>query len=51
MSRRKIKLFKEYEIIGEEEVKEVKKFGTGAHVLLSKSYKGHQVVVGVLIKK
>jgi len=49
MSRRKkIRLYKEYKIESEEEIKEVKKFGTGGHITLSKDLIGRKVVVGVL---
>lgn len=51
MPRRKLKLVKEYEIVGEEEIKEVKKFSTSAHIILSKEHIGKEVVVGIINKK
>lgn len=43
-------LFKEYEIIEEEEIKEVKPFGTGGHITISGGLVGKRIVIGVLKK-
>lgn len=51
MPQRKLKFVKEYKIIGEAEVKEVTKYGTGAHIVFLKQHIGKEVVVGIINRK